>query len=116
MIGGNLAVFSAMMGTQYVASLQNRILLFEDVGENIYRIDRYLAQLRAAGALDSEKAIMLGQFSDCNPMENRPSLTLDEVFDDYFGKLKIPILKNLPFGHIPRQWTIPLRAKMKIDG
>jgi muramoyltetrapeptide carboxypeptidase len=115
MLGGNLAVFSSIMGTLYMPSLKERILFFEDVGENIYRIDRYLAQFRAAGALDSAKAILLGQFTDCNPIEGRPSLTLDEVFDDYFGKLKIPILKNLPFGHIPRQWTIPLGAKLKVE-
>jgi muramoyltetrapeptide carboxypeptidase len=116
MLGGNLAVFSAIMGTQFIPSLKERILFFEDIGENIYRIDRYLAQLRAAGALDSAKAILLGQFTDCKPIEGRPSLMLDEVFEDYFGKLKIPVLRNLPFGHIPRQWTIPLGARMRIDG
>jgi muramoyltetrapeptide carboxypeptidase len=115
MLGGNLAVFSAVMGTPYIPPVKNKILLFEDVGENIYRIDRYLAQLRAADALDSAKAILLGQFTDCKPMENRPSLTLEEVFEDYFGKLKIPVLKNLPFGHIPRQWTVPLGARMRIE-
>jgi muramoyltetrapeptide carboxypeptidase len=115
MLGGNLAVFSAIMGTPYMPSLKNRIFFFEDVGENIYRIDRYVAQLRVAGALDSAKAILLGQFSDCKPIEKRPSLTVGEVFEDYFGKLKIPVLKNLPFGHIPRQWTVPLGAKMKIN-
>jgi len=116
MIGGNLAVFSAIMGTPFSPSVKNRTLLFEDVGENIYRIDRYLAQLRAAGVLDSAKAILLGQFTDCKPKENSPSLTLEEVFEDYFGKLKIPVLKNLPFGHIPRQWTVPLGAKMRVEG
>jgi muramoyltetrapeptide carboxypeptidase len=58
---------------------------------------------------------LLGQFTDCKPSENTPSLTLDEVFEDYFGKLKIPVLKNLPFGHIKRQWTVPLGAKMRIE-
>jgi muramoyltetrapeptide carboxypeptidase len=115
MLGGNLTVFSAMMGTNFLPTLKNRILFFEDVGESIYRIDRYLAQLRASGALDSAKAILLGQFSDCGGMKDKPSLSLDQVFQDYFGKLKIPILKNLPLGHIPRQWTIPLGVKMRID-
>ncbi|MDP4220791.1 MAG: LD-carboxypeptidase, partial [Bacteroidota bacterium] len=59
MIGGTLTVFSSIMGTPFVPPLNDRILLFEDVGEEPYRIDRYFAQLQAAGALDSAKAILL---------------------------------------------------------
>jgi muramoyltetrapeptide carboxypeptidase len=114
MIGGNLAVFSAAMGTPYMPSLKDRILFFEDVGEYVYKLDRYFAQLRSAGVLDTAKAILLGQFTDCNP--KNPSLSIDEMFGDYFGKIKIPVLYNLPFGHIPRQWTVPLGVKMNVAG
>ncbi len=112
MIGGNLTVFSSLMGTPYLTSLREKMLLFEDVNENPYRIDRYLAQLTASGALRQAKAILLGQFSDCQ--DKPPTLTIDEVFNDYFSKLKVPVLSNLPFGHIPRQWTIPLGVKVRI--
>ena len=115
MFGGNLTVFSSIMGTPYIPSLKDQILFFEDVGEAPYRIDRYLAQLKAAGVLDSAKAILLGQFSDCDPEKGKLSLTTEQVFKDYFSKLNIPVLSNLPFGHIPRQWTIPLGGKMKIE-
>lgn len=113
--GGNLTVFSAMMGTPFMPSLKDRILFFEDVGEEPYRIDRYLAQLRASGIFDSAKAILLGQFSDCKPAKGKPSLMLEQIFDDYFSDLNIPELMNLPFGHIPRQWTLPLGVKLRID-
>jgi len=116
MIGGNLTVFSSIMGTPFVPDLKEKILFFEDIGEKPYRIDRYLAQLRAAGVLDSIKAIMLGQFCDCDPENGKPSFTLDEIFHDYFDKLNIPVLMNLPSGHIPRQWTLPMGATYKIDG
>ncbi|MFI5263593.1 MAG: LD-carboxypeptidase [Candidatus Kapaibacterium sp.] len=113
---GNLTVFSSIMATPFISSLKDKVLFFEDISEDIYRIDRYLAQLRAMGALDSAKAILLGQFTDCNPQKDKPSLTLSQVFTDYFGKLSIPVLMNLPFGHIPRQWTVPLGAKMRVEG
>jgi muramoyltetrapeptide carboxypeptidase len=112
---GNLTVFSSIIGTPFISSVKEKILFFEDISEDIYRIDRYLAQLRAIGALDSAKAILLGQFTDCNPQKDKPSLTLSQVFTDYFAKLDVPVLTNLPFGHIPRQWTVPLGAKMKIE-
>ena len=112
-IGGNLTVFSSLMGTPYLPSLRDKILFFEDVNEHPYRIDRYLAQLKASGALSQAKAILLGQFSDCE--DKPPTLTIDQVFKDYLSKLGVPVLSNLPFGHIPRQWTVPLGAKMKIE-
>lgn len=117
LIGGNLTVFSSSMGTPYLTSLGGKILFFEDVAESPYRIDRYLAQLNASGALEKAKAILLGQFTDCiEEDKTKLTLTTEEVFKDYFSKLNIPILKNLPSGHIKRQWTIPLGAKYRIDG
>jgi muramoyltetrapeptide carboxypeptidase len=115
-VGGNLAVFSSILGTPYTPNLSGSILLFEDIGEEPYRIDRFLAQLRAAGAIERAKGIMLGQFSDCGPVKGRPSLTLKQVFKDYFGDVAAPVVTNLPFGHIRRQWTIPYGAKILIEG
>lgn len=115
-LGGNLTVFSAIFGTPYLSSLKDKILFFEDVGEDAYRLDRYLSQLRMSGALDSAKAILLGQFSDCGTSaKSEPPLSVEQVFSDYFSKLPVPVLTNLPFGHIPRQWTIPLGAKLRIE-
>ncbi len=117
LIGGNLTVFSSIIGTPYLTSLKDKILFFEDVGENPYRIDRYLAQLRAMGALDSCRAIMLGQFTECEEEDRtKPTLTTKDIFKEYFSKLHIPIITNLPSGHVPRQWTIPHGAKYLIDG
>jgi muramoyltetrapeptide carboxypeptidase len=115
-VGGNLAVFSSILGTPYAPNLSGSMLLFEDIGEEPYRIDRYLAQLRAAGAIERAKGIMLGQFADCGPVKGRPSITLKQVFKDYFGELAAPVVTNLPFGHIRRQWTIPYGAKILIEG
>ena len=116
MIGGNLTVFSSIMGTPFVPELKEKILFFEDIGEKPYRVDRYLAQLRAAGVLGSAKGIMLGQFCDCEPSKDNLSLTVEEVFRDYFDKLDIPVLLNLPSGHIPRQWTLPMGATYRMNG
>ncbi|HET9136365.1 MAG TPA: LD-carboxypeptidase [Candidatus Kapabacteria bacterium] len=115
-LGGNLTVFSAIVGTPYLSSLTDKILLFEDVGEDAYRLDRYLSQLWMSGVLDSARAILLGQFSDCGTsVKSEPPLSVEQVFSDYFSKLTVPVLTNLPFGHIPRQWTIPLGAKLRIE-
>ncbi len=116
MIGGNLTVFSSIMGTPFMPSVKDHILFFEDIAERPYRIDRYLAQLRAAGILAGTKAVLLGEFADCEEPKSKASLTTKEIFHDYFDPLGIPVLTNLPSGHIPRQWTIPLGATYKITG
>ena len=114
LLGGNLTVFSSIWGTPYVPSLKDSILFFEDVNEKPYRLDRYLAQLKISGALDHVKAILLGQYSDC--VDTDPTLTTTEVFRDYFSKLGVPVLTNLPSGHIPRQWTLPYGAQYRVQG
>jgi len=114
LFGGNLTVFSSMMGTPFMPTLKNAALFFEDIDEKPYRIDRYLAQLRASGVIESASAIMLGQFSGCEPDPGVPSLSTDEIFEDYFGKLEVPVVMNLPSGHIPRQWTLPFGASYAI--
>ena len=114
MIGGNLAVFSAMCGTPYMPSLKRSALLFEEVGEKVYRIDRFLAQLKNMKALNEASAVLLGQFTELVTEANE-RLTLDDIFQDYFGKLSIPVITNLPTGHISRQWTLPFGAKYKIE-
>ncbi len=76
---------------------------------------RISAQLRLAGAFDNAKAILLGRFTNCNTDADAPTATLSEVFSDYFSKLRIPVLSNLPFGHESRMWTLPFGAKIMIE-
>ncbi|HSB55837.1 MAG TPA: LD-carboxypeptidase, partial [Gemmatimonadales bacterium] len=64
LIGGNLSLLSALAGTRYFPNLDGAILFLEDVGEDLYRIDRMLAQLRMMGALDRLAGVVLGQFTE----------------------------------------------------
>ncbi len=115
MIGGNLTVFTSMLGTPYQPSFNSKILFFEEIDEKPRKIDAHLAQLRLAGCFKNAKAILLGQFTNCNNDNEAPTLTLPKVFENYFSKLKIPVLSNLPFGHEKRMWTLPYGAKLQIE-
>ncbi len=114
LIGGNLTVFSSICGTPYMLPAQGKALMFEDIDEKPYRVDRYFAQLRAIGMLESASAILLGQFNGCEADPDAASLTIDEIIKDYFGKLNTPVIANLPFGHVRRQWTLPFGARAEI--
>lgn len=115
-LGGNLAVFTALSGTKFFADMRNKILLIEDINEAPYRVDRLLNQLRLNDVLSKIKGIILGRFVDCYEDDaNKKTLTLGEVIDDYICPLKIPSIYVFPHGHIKDFVTIPWGLKIKLD-
>jgi len=116
LVGGNLTVFAGLAGSGYWPALDGAVLFLEDVNEYLYRIDRALATLRLAGALERLAGVALGAFTNCTPGDGGyGSLTLDEIFDDYFKPLGIPVYAGASFGHIKRKFTLPVGLDVEID-
>lgn len=115
LIGGNLTVLSSLAGSAYFPDCRGAILFLEDLNEAIYRIDRMLSTLRLAGALSHLAGVVLGRFTKCDPGEGYGSLTLDEVFDDYFLPLGVPVYRGAAIGHIKRKLTVPVGALAEMD-
>lgn len=115
MLGGNLTVLSAMMGSQYLPEWKGSILFLEDVDEDIYRIDRMLTQLKLSGVLDSLSGFVFGKCTGCGPGESYSSLTLEEVFNDHIKPLNIPAWHGSMIGHINDMFTIPVGLPAEID-
>ncbi len=116
LIGGNLAVFAALLGTNYFPNLTGKILMIEDIGELPYRVDRLLNQLRLSGTFKKVKGIILGRFVDCYEHDlNKKTLTLGEVISDYVATLKIPSIYTFPHGHIKDFVTIPFGLKINLN-
>lgn len=116
--GGNLSIISSLMGTPYELDSKGKILFLEDVGEQPYRIDRMLTQLRLAGKFESAAGIVFGLCSGCGPGGSQSSVwdpTLGEVLDNILGDLDIPVLYGLLFGHTSDQLTIPFGVRAKMD-
>lgn len=115
LIGGNLAVLTAMAGSRYWPDFRGAILFLEEINEYIYRVDRMLSTLRLAGALDQLAGVVIGQFTKCEPGDGYGVLTLDEVFDEYFLPLDVPVYRGAMIGHIKRKFTVPVGAMAEID-
>ncbi|MBU6260205.1 MAG: LD-carboxypeptidase [Burkholderiales bacterium] len=116
LVGGNLAVLSSIAGSPYWPDFDGAILCLEEVNEYLYRVDRMLSTLKLAGALDRLAGVALGAFTNCGPgSDGYGSLTLDEIFDDYFGGLGIPVYAGASFGHIQRKFTLPVGLDVEID-
>lgn len=116
LVGGNLAVLSAMAGSAYWPRFDGAILFLEEINEYIYRVNRMLSTLKLAGALDRVAGVVLGDFTNCGPGDgNYGTLTLDEVFDDYFKPLNVPVYSGALFGHIKRKFTLPVGLPVEMD-
>jgi len=113
--GGNISLIGAMMGTEFEIETAGRILFLEEAREEPYRIDRYLSGLRLAGKLDGLAGVILGTFTKCGAEDGRNSLTLEEVFDDYFKPLGVPVIMNFPAGHFRYNATLPIGVLTELD-
>jgi muramoyltetrapeptide carboxypeptidase len=115
LVGGNLSVVCATMGTPYEIDTRDAILFLEEVGERPFRIDRMLNQLRLAGKLRQARGILLGAFPGCEGGDPEGDLPLEQVFADYFEPLRVPVLSGFPAGHVADHAVLPLGVRVRLD-
>lgn len=115
LIGGNLTVLSAIVGSPYVPNLDGAILFLEDVGESIYRVDRMMTHLKLAGVFDRLAGFIFGQCTRCLPDDGYGSLTLEDVVWGHIQPLGIPAWYGAMIGHIEPILTLPIGGRVAID-
>ena len=113
-IGGNLSVITSMLGSSYLPVWKNSILFIEDIGEDIYRVDRMLVQLKNAGILNQLSGFIFGQCTNCK-VGNEPSFTLMQVLQQHIRPLNIPAWYGSAIGHIRDKFTVPIGIEVEID-
>lgn len=114
LVGGNLSVVAAMLGSPYLPSWNRSILFVEERGEDIYRVDRLLTQLKNAGILNQIAGFVFGQCSNCN-LGDEPSFTLKQVLQDHLLPLGIPAWYGSMIGHIKDKFTLPVGVEVEIN-
>lgn len=112
--GGNLAMVTSLVGTPYFPTVKKGILFLEDVGEHPYRLERMLTQLLHAGVLASQKAIVLGQFTDFKLTPHDKGFKLASVVKWIQSKVSTPIVTNLPYGHVATKVLLPVGASVDL--
>jgi len=115
LIGGNLTVISSMIGTDYEPNWQNKILFLEETGEEPYRIDRMLWQLKQAQVFDQINGLVIGAFTKCTPEFPSESFSLAEIFNQHFKNSKFPVYKGAVIGHIVPKFTLPIGVNVEMD-
>jgi len=118
LVGGNLSVLCASLGTPWEPDTQGRVLFLEELGEKPYRLDRMLVQMRQAGKLTGAAAVVVG---DVLPgmqgrAASRERRLLAEVVIENTRGLGVPVVCGLPLGHGRKNLTLPLGVKAEVNG
>jgi len=118
LVGGNLALLSALHGTPYQPKYAGAILVLEDVNEAPYRIERMLLQLRLSGALQSCAGLAFGSFTNTSETEDASlggTRSLDDILQEAAEIVGVPAIRGIPMGHISDQWSLPLGMDAELD-
>lgn len=116
LVGGNLSLIASSMGTPHELDTKGKILFLEDIDEYPYKIDRMLLQLKQCGKFRDASGIILGAWTGCEAKEGDNSLSLMEVFEELIKPENKPTIYNLSCGHCMPTMSLPLGAKVKING
>ena len=115
LVGGNLSLLANTIGTKFEVDTKGKLLLIEDIGEEPYRVDGMLNQLRMAGKFADAAGVVIGDFSDAAPKKEKRTLSMDEVFHHYLGGLGKPVVEGFKIGHCEPHFAIPLGVEAKLD-
>jgi len=114
LLGGNLSVFTRLLGTPFMPPLDGAILMFEDVSEQPYRLDRMWTHLELAGVFQRVKGIALGEFIGCEPRDG--GFTAAEVLSELAAASGLPCAAGFPIGHGDDvNEPVPLGVRVRLD-
>lgn len=112
--GGNLAMLAHLAGTPYLPRVDGGIVFLEDINEHPYRVERMILQLLYAGALDGQRALVLGDFSGYRLAPTDNGYDFDTMLAYLRATLPMPVLTGLPFGHVRHRCTLPFGGTARL--
>lgn len=117
LVGGNLAVLCSILGSEWPGDLNGKILFIEDIGESLYRLDRYLMQLKICGILDNVAGIIFGEFTSISRSDNPEvnKTTMEDVIWDIMKDVSTPAIYGFSCGHSENKTTLAFGALHELD-
>ena len=113
LVGGNLSLIAADVGVEPPPEV-SAVAVFEDIGEDGYRIDRMLTQLLRSRWFDQVRGVVVGELSPVRAASPTSSGLAAAVIADRLQRLRIPVLTDVAVGHGPRNLTLPLGAAVTL--
>ena len=116
LLGGNLSVLTALVGSPWLPKFDGAILFLEDIGEAEYRIDRMMSQLALSGILRKVAGVVFGQCTRCTSgVTSYLGFTVPQILEQYLRPLGVPAFYGANIGHVANQLSLPVGARVRID-
>ncbi|MGF2410852.1 S66 peptidase family protein [Ferruginibacter sp.] len=118
LVGGNLSLLAHLTGTASDINTKNKILFIEDIGEQIYSIDRMLYQIKRSGKLDKLAGLIIGGFTDMKDTERPFGKTVQEVIAAIVAEYNYPVCFNFPVSHSKENYALKVGVvyELKVTG
>jgi muramoyltetrapeptide carboxypeptidase len=108
LVGGNLSLLAHITGTASDINTKNKILFLEDIGEQIYSIDRMLYQLKRSGKLENLAGLIIGGFTDMKDTDRPFGKTVYEAIADIVAEFNYPVAYSFPVSHGTENYALKI--------
>ena len=114
LVGGNLSIIAHLLGTASDIKTKGRILFLEDVGEQLYNIDRMFVQLQRSGKLDNLAGLIIGGFTDVKDTERPFGKTVMEIIHGHLKNYSYPVCFGFPVSHEKENYALKIGVGYKL--
>jgi muramoyltetrapeptide carboxypeptidase len=114
LVGGNLSLLAHLIGTESDVRTKGRLLFIEDVGEQLYNIDRMLHQLKRAGKLAKLEGLIVGGITDIKDTERPFGKPVEEIIWDIIKEYDYPVCFDFPVSHTDRNYALKVGVNYKL--
>jgi len=114
-VGGNLCLLAHGIGTNAEIETKGKVLFIEDIGEQLYNIDRMMLQLKRSGKFAKIKGFIVGGFSDCKDTERTFGKNAYEIIFDHIKEFDFPTCFGFPISHERENVAIQLGMKYSLE-
>jgi muramoyltetrapeptide carboxypeptidase len=109
LVGGNLSLVAAMLGSKSALKTEGKILFLEEVSEYKYTLDRMLMSLKRSGALDNLAGLIIGGITATKADGETPfNMSVEEIILEKVVDKKYPLCFNFPAGHVKNNLALKL--------
>ena len=113
LVGGNLSLLAHLVSTDSDLKTRGKILFIEDVGEQLYNIDRMLHQLKRSGKLSKLAGLIFGGFTDTKDTERPFGQTVSEILRDIAAGYDYPVCFDFPVSHSDKNYALKVGVGYK---
>jgi muramoyltetrapeptide carboxypeptidase len=115
LVGGNLCLLAHLVGSVSDIKTKNKILFLEDIGEQLYNIDRMMLQLKRAGKLDKLAGLIVGGFTESKDTERPFGKTVEEIIFEQVKEYDYPVCFGFPVSHEKENYALKIGVDYHLE-